>query len=103
MLNLVFTFLQLNKKNTIYKSPLLIYKINEYKSIVLIKIFTLIKKMKMINLRDFGLAESPQSRGKRKLWLGLWNEIFLDCGYVETMSFLYTIIILKVGLLSYNI
>ena len=35
---------------------------------------------------------------------GLWNEIFLDCGNVETMSFfLYTIIILKVGPLNYNI
>ena len=42
-------------------------------------------------------------RGRRKFWLGLWNEIFLDCGYVETMSFLCTIIILKVGPLSYNI
>ena len=42
-------------------------------------------------------------RGRRKLWLGLWNEIVLDCGYVETMSFSYTIIILKVGPLSYNI
>ena len=42
-------------------------------------------------------------RGIRKLWLGLWNEIFLDRGYVETMSFLYTIIILKVGPLSYSI
>ena len=42
-------------------------------------------------------------RGIRKFWLGLWNEIFLDCGYVETMSFLYTIIILKVGPLIYNI
>ena len=28
---------------------------------------------------------------------------FLDCGHVETMSFLYTIVILKVGLLSYSI
>ena len=62
----------------------------------------------MIYLRDFGLPESPRSReeqlcvrrGRRKLWLGLWNEIFLDCGYVETMSFLCTIIILKVGPLS---
>ena len=49
---------------------------------MLIKIFTLIKKMKMIDLRDFGLPESPQSReeqlcvnygcekrGRRKLWL----------------------------------
>ena len=35
---------------------------NEYKSIMLIKILTLIKKMKMIDLRDFGLLESPQSR-----------------------------------------
>ena len=35
---------------------------------------------------------------------GLWNEIFLDCGNVETMNFfLYTIIILKVGPFSYNI
>ena len=42
-------------------------------------------------------------RGRRKFWLGLWNEIFLDCGNVETMTFLYTIIILKVGPLSYNI
>ena len=42
-------------------------------------------------------------RGTRKLWLGLWNEIFLDSGYVETISFLYTIIILKVGPLSYSI
>ena len=33
----------------------------------------------------------------------LWNEIFLDCGHVETMSFLYAIIILKVGPLSYSI
>ena len=30
-------------------------------------------------------------------------DIFLDCGFVETMSFLYTIIILKVGPLNYNI
>ena len=30
------------------------------------------------------------------------NEIFLDCGYVEIMTFLYTIIILKVSPLSYN-
>ena len=71
--------------------------------------------MKMIYLRDFGLPGSPRSRevqlcvnygvrrGRRKFWLGLWNEIFLDCGYVETMTFLYTIIILKVGPLSYNI
>ena len=28
------------------------------------------------------------------------NETFLDCGYVETISFLYIIIILKVGPLS---
>ena len=42
-------------------------------------------------------------RGRRKLWLGLWNEIFLDCEYMETMSFLFTIIILKVGPLSYSI
>ena len=33
---------------------------NEYKSIVLIKILTLIKKM--IDLRDFGLPESPRKR-----------------------------------------
>ena len=71
--------------------------------------------MKMIYLRDFGLLGSPRSRevqlcvnygvrrGRRKFWLGLWNEIFLNCGYVETMTFLYTIIILKVGPLSYNI
>ena len=31
------------------------------------------------------------------------DEIFLDCGYVETMTFLCTIIILKVGPLNYNI
>ena len=31
------------------------------------------------------------------------DEIFLDCGYVEIMTFLYTIIILKVDPLSYNI
>ena len=51
---------------------------------MLIKIFALIKKKekKMIDLRDFGLPESPQSReeqlcvnygcekrGRRKLWL----------------------------------
>ena len=42
-------------------------------------------------------------RGIRKLWLGLWNEIFFDSGYVETISFLYTIIILKMGPLSYSI
>ena len=41
--------------------------------------------------------------GGRKFWLGLWNEIFLDCGYMKTMRFLYTIIIFKVGPLSYNI
>ena len=35
---------------------------NEYKSIMLIKILTLIKKMKMIYLRDFGVPESPRSR-----------------------------------------
>ena len=35
---------------------------NEYKSIVLIEILTLIKKMKMIYLRDFGVPESPRSR-----------------------------------------
>ena len=36
---------------------------NEYKSIhMLIKILTLIKKMKMIDLRDFGLPKSPRSR-----------------------------------------
>ena len=36
---------------------------NEYKSIhMLIKILTLIKKMKMIDLRDFGLLGSPQNR-----------------------------------------
>ena len=28
---------------------------------------------------------------------------FLDYGYVETISFLYAIVILKVGPLSYNI
>ena len=43
-------------------------------------------------------------RGIRKLWLRLWNEIFLDYGYMKTMSFLYTInIILKMGPLNYNI
>ena len=36
--------------------------LNKYKSIMLIKILTLIKKMKMINLRDFGLPESLWSR-----------------------------------------
>ena len=35
---------------------------NEYKSIVLIEILTLIKKMKMIDLRDFGLPKIPRSR-----------------------------------------
>ena len=55
-------FLQLNKKTLFTQSTLQIYQINEYKSIVLIKILTLIKKMKMIDLRDFGLPESPRSR-----------------------------------------
>ena len=62
----------------------------------------------MIDLRDFGLLESSRSRkkqlcvtigvrrGRRKFWLSLGNDIFLDCEYVETMSFLYTIIILQV-------
>ena len=56
---------------------------------------TLIKKMKMIDLRDFGLPENPQSREEQLCvnygcdWLGLWNEIFLDYGYVETMTFFY--------------
>ena len=62
MLNLIFTFLQLNKKILFTQSTLQIYQINEYKSIVLIKILTLIKKMKMIDLRYFGLPESPQNQ-----------------------------------------
>ena len=32
---------------------------------MLIKILTLIKKMKMIDLRDFGLPKSPRSREKQ--------------------------------------
>ena len=68
----------------------------------------------MIDLRDLGylrIHEVEKSsyvltmgmrRGRRKFWLGLGNEIFLDCGYVVTMTFLYTIIILKVGPLSCN-
>ena len=55
-------FLQLNKKTLFTQSTLQIYQINEYKSIVLIKILTLIKKMKMIDLRNFGLLENPRSR-----------------------------------------
>ena len=62
MLNLVFTFLQLNKKTLFTQSILQIYQINEYKSNVLINILTLIKKMKMIDLRDFGLLGSPRNR-----------------------------------------
>ena len=83
MLNLIFTFLQLNKKTLFTQSTLQIYQINECKSIVLIKILALIKKeKKMIDLKDFGLPESPRSkeeqlcvnygceeRGRRKLWL----------------------------------
>ena len=62
MLNLVFTFLQLNKKTLFTQSTLQIYQINEYKSIVPINILKLIKKkLKMIDLRDFGLPESPRS------------------------------------------
>ena len=69
----------------------------------------------MIYLRDFGLPENPQSREEqlcvnyehekrqKKILVKVMDEIFLDCGYVETMTFLYTIIILKVGPLSYNI
>ena len=58
-----FTFLQLNKKTLFTQSILQINQINEYKSIVLIKILKLIKKkMKMIDLRDFGLPKSPRSR-----------------------------------------
>ena len=65
MFNLIFTFLQLNKKTLFTQSTLQIYQINECKSIVLIKILTLIKKkVKMIDLRDFGLPESSQSREK---------------------------------------
>ena len=44
MSNLIFTFLQLNKKTLFTQSILQIYQINEYKSIMLIKILTLIKK-----------------------------------------------------------
>ena len=62
MLNLVFTFLELNKKTLFTQSTLQIYQINEYKSNVLINILTLIKKMKMIDLRDFGLLGSPRNR-----------------------------------------
>ena len=62
MLNLICTFLQLNKKTLFTQSTLQIYQINERKSIVLIKILTLIKKLKMIDLRDFGLLESPRNR-----------------------------------------
>ena len=52
---------------------------------------------------SFFVSTMGMRRGIRKLWLRLWNEIFLDCGYIETMSFLYPIIILKVGPLNYNI
>ena len=53
---------------------------------------------------SFFVLTMGMRRGIRKLWLRLWNEIFLDYGYMKTMSFLYTInIILKMGPLSYNI
>ena len=55
-------FLQLNKKTLFTQSTLQIYQINEYQSIMLIKILTLIKKIKMIDLRHFGLPESPRNR-----------------------------------------
>ena len=47
------------------QSTLQIYQINEYKSIVLVKILTLIKKMTMIDLKDFGLPESPRKRDEQ--------------------------------------
>ena len=46
MLNLISTFLQLNKKTLFTQSILQIYQINKNKSIVLINILTLIKKEK---------------------------------------------------------
>ena len=57
-------FLQLNKKTLFTQSTLQIYQINEYKSILLAnKDFDINKKkMKMIDLRDFGLPKSPRSR-----------------------------------------
>ena len=60
-----FSFLQLNKKTLFIQSTLQIYQINEYKSIVLVKILTLIKKMTMIDLKDFGLPESPRKRDEQ--------------------------------------
>ena len=56
MLNLVFTFLQLNKKTLFTQSTLQIYQINEYKSIVLIKILTLIKKNENDRSKRFGVT-----------------------------------------------
>ena len=70
----------------------------------------------MIDIRDFGLFENPQNREeqlcvnygyekmqKKNYSQGYGMRFFLDCWHVETMSFLYTIVILKVGLLSYSI
>ena len=60
MLNLVFTFLQLNKKTLFTQSTLQIYQINEYSAN---KDFDINKKkLKMIDLKDFGLLESPRSK-----------------------------------------
>ena len=63
MLNLIFLLSHNSiKKWLCIQSTLQIYQINEYKSIVLIKILTLIKQKKMIYLRDFRLPESPRNR-----------------------------------------
>ena len=56
MLNLVFIFLQLNKKTPFTQSILHIYKMNEYILVVLIKIFDINKKNENDRFKRFWIT-----------------------------------------------